>query len=230
MLITKTVRKMNKNFKHKYIATRGCSALGVFLNEQKREGWHTKFHRGLAGVDPNMYYYFHPTGFLQAVDALPVDYVLVAVSSFTYMYKGMLAPTEQKEVREKVYKTTHAEMGKIYRVACGAWQDKLAGWCKSQLFNEALTFTESQVKQMFEASDKSQLAVVKSVFPDYAPVKELDLRKMKFDGEVFAKDGIEALVSIDITTFKSFILNPEYTWELGQTAGRFTTLTPTKKH
>ena len=215
---------MNKNFKHKYMATRGCSALGVFLNEQKREGWHTKFHRGLAGVDPNMYYYFHPTGFLQAVDALPVDYVLVDVSSFTYMYKGMSAPTEEKEVREKVYKTTHAEMGKIYRIACGAWQDK------PQLFEEALTFTESQVKQMFKSSDKSQLAVVKSVFPDYAPVEELDLRKMDFDGKVFAKDGIEALVSIDITTHKSFILNNNYTWEIGADTSGCTTLTPTKKH
>lgn len=226
---------MNKNFKHKPIATKGCEALAKFFQDQKRECWHIKYHTDLLGVDAELWYYLDTTGVLQAVELasdgtceLPEDYVGVTTKEFIGHYKDMLAPIKE-EKEEKVYKTTHAEMGKIYNVACDAWQEKLEEWCKDQLFNDGLTFTESQVKLMFKASDRNQQEVVLAVFPDYAHNK-VDLRKLKFQGEIFGRDGSSALVNINISDFRSFFLNPNYAWEIGKNGAGYPILTPTKKH
>lgn len=218
---------MNKNFKHKQIATKGCKELGKFFQDQKREYWHVKYHTELLGVDAELWYSLDTTGVLHANEDLPEDYAGVTTEEFIGHYKDMLAPIEEQE--EKVYMTSHAEMGKIYNVACDAWQEKLEGWCKDQLFNECLTFTESQVKQMFQASDRNQQEVVLAVFPVYA-LNKLDLRKLKFQGEIFGRGGSSALVNINVSDFRSFFLNPNYAWEIGKNGAGHPILTPTKKH
>lgn len=219
---------MNNNFEHRLIATEGCKDLANFFSSLASMGWDSKYHRNIAGIDRECVYYITEKGTLVCGGKLP-DFNLVSAEIFIEHYKDMLAPIKGEEGKEKVYKVTHAAMGKIYNVACDAWQDKLKEWCKDQLFNEELTVPERFVKLMFEASDNNQKEVVQSVFPDYVYRKEIDLRTMDFKGKIFDKDGLAALVNININDYKSFVLNPHYAWELAVNGEGYQTLTPTAK-
>jgi hypothetical protein len=219
---------MNNNFEHRFIATEGCKDLANFFSSLSGKGWDSKYHRNIAGIDRECVYYITQGGTLVCGSKLR-EYTLVSAEIFIMHYKDMLAPIKREEVKEKVYKVTHAAMGKIYNVACDAWQDKLKEWCKDQLFNEELTVPERFVKLMFEASDNNQKVVVQSVFPDYVHRKEIDLKNMNFEGEIFDKDGLAALVNININGYKSFVLNPDYAWELSVSGEGYQTLIPKAK-
>jgi hypothetical protein len=130
----------------------------------------------------------------------------------------------------KVFKVTREELFRIYDVACDDWKHKLRTHCGQQLFNDKLEFTHEQVRLMIDASNESQLNVVKSVFHEYVEEQatEFYLASMESD-DIFRRHGSNALIAINISDYKSFYLNINYTWELSTHRDGNQILIPTRK-
>ena len=138
----------------------------------------------------------------------------------------MLAPI--KEEKEDIISISRSEFKKIYDIACTGWKDQLSTWANDHTFKDKLEFTHGQIKLMLEASTERQLPIVKEVFHEYKS-KDINLKDMSFNGEVFAKGGNKALIAISIYDHKSFYLNTEYNWEMKTNTSGETFLIPTKK-
>jgi hypothetical protein len=215
---------MNKNFKHKNIATRGGDVLEAFITEMNQNGWHGS--QGYDGTADEAYYTIDEDGNL-LYDVDEDDYYDVVPREFVEYYRDMLT---DKPIDRDVFKVTRDEFKKIYDVACYEWKQKLSNLIAEQPFNDMLEFTGQQVKTMLDASTKSQEPIVRGVFHEYDDRKdsEIDLFKMPFK-EVFAQSGCEAMIAINITDHKSFYLNDAYTWELSTHRDGNQILIPTKK-
>jgi hypothetical protein len=215
---------MNKNFKHKNIATRGGEILEAFITEMRQNGW--LGHRGYDGCDEHSYYTIDEDGCIK-FDVDIDDYDDVVPREFAEYYRNMLT---DKPIDREVYKVTRDEFKKIYDVACYEWQQKLSNIIAEQPFNDKLEFTRQQVKAMIDASTKSQEPIVRAVFHEYDDEKdnELNMEHMDFD-KVFARVGNKALIAINIDDHRSFYLNKNYTWELRPHRDGNQILIPTKK-
>ena len=215
---------MNKNFQHKNIATRGGEQLESFVSLLEQKGW--RGSNGWDGSADECYYTINELGILE-FDVPQEGHKIVCATDFIDYYRDMLAPIEGD--REDVISVTREEFKKIYDVACSGWKDKLSAWASEDVFKDKLEFKHSQIQQMIDASTERQLPIVKEVFHEYkVEEKELNLREMEFDGEVFADSGSYAMVSICIYENKSFYLNKGYNWNL-LTQGDEIILVPTKK-
>lgn len=216
---------MNKNFKHKLICTQGSELLQAFITEMTERGWTGS--NGWEGTDEGDYYAINENGKLQyGVDT--DDHQVVSNTEFIEHYKDMLAPIE--EGNEPKISVTRTEFKRIYDVACSEWKDRLSEFIKDQAFSEKLEFTHKQIKLMISASTSSQIKIVQDVFHEYMD-RELDFRKMEFKGELFAEEGYQAMVQINIDDHKSFYLNPSYEWtlETHKDGSGTQVLRPTKK-
>ncbi len=200
---------MNKNFKHKNIATRGGDVLEAFVTEMNENGWEGS--EGFDGSCESSYYTIDEDGVL-LFDVDIDDYREVLPREFVEYYRDMLT---DKPIDREVYKVTRDEFKKIYDVACYEWKQKLSNLIAEQPFNDMLEFTGQQVKAMLEASTKSQDPIVRAVFHEYDDGKdaEIDLAGMD-DDKIFASGGNKSMIAINISDYKSFYLNDAYTWEL----------------
>lgn len=200
---------MNKNFKHKNIATRGGDVLEAFVTEMNQNGWQGS--EGFDGTADDSYYTIDEDGNL-LFDVDIDDYREVLPREFVEYYRDMLT---DKPIDREVYKVTRDEFKKIYDVACYEWKQKLSNLIAEQPFNDMLEFTGQQVKTMIDASTKSQEPIVRAVFHEYDDGKdaEIDLSGMD-DDKIFASGGNKSMIAINISDYKSFYLNDAYTWEL----------------
>lgn len=200
---------MNKNFKHKNIATRGGDVLEAFVTEMNQNGWQGS--EGFDGTADDSYYTIDEDGNL-LFDVDIDDYYDVVPREFVEYYRDMLT---DKPIDREVYKVTRDEFKKIYDVACYEWKQKLSNLIAEQPFNDMLEFTGQQVKTMIDASTKSQEPIVRAVFHEYDDGKdaEIDLAGMD-DDKIFASGGNKSMIAINISDYKSFYLNDAYTWEL----------------
>lgn len=200
---------MNKNFKHKNIATRGGDVLEAFVTEMNQNGWQGS--EGFDGTADDSYYTIDEDGNL-LFDVDIDDYYDVVPREFVEYYRDMLT---DKPIDREVYKVTRDEFKKIYDVACYEWKQKLSNLIAEQPFNDMLEFTGQQVKTMIDASTKSQEPIVRAVFHEYDDGKdaEIDLSGMD-DDKIFASGGNKSMIAINISDYKSFYLNDAYTWEL----------------
>jgi hypothetical protein len=215
---------MNKNFKHKNIATIGGEQLESFVSLLEQMGWKGRDKRS-GGAQ--CYYTINPLGILE-YDVPEEHFTIVCATDFIHYYSDMLAPTPGDE--RDIISISRSEFKKIYDVACSNWKDKLSTWAGEHMFKDKLEFTHGQIKMMLDASTREQLPIVKEVFHEYKEEeKELNLREMEFDGEVFDRGGNHAMVSICMYDSKSFYLNQEYNWHLSTNTSGETILTPTKK-
>ena len=216
---------MNKNFKHKNIVTRGCEQLESFVSLLEQMGW--KGSDGWDGSAEDCYYTINELGILE-FDVNEQLYMKVSASEFIDWYSDMLAPITGD--KKDIIRVSREEFKKIYDVACSSWKDQLSTWANDHTFKDKLEFTHGQIKMMLDASTQAQLPIVKEVFHEYKEEeKELNLREMEFDGEVFDRGGHHAMVSICMYDLKSFYLNQEYNWHLFTNTSGETILTPTKK-
>ena len=200
---------MNKNFKHKNIATRGGDVLEAFVTEMNQNGWQGS--EGFDGTADESYYTIDEDGVL-LFDVDIDDYREVLPREFVEYYRDMLT---DKPIDRDVFKVTRDEFKKIWEVACYEWKQKLSNLIAEQPFNDMLEFTGQQVKTMLEASTKSQDPIVRAVFHEYDDGKdaEIDLAGMD-DDKIFASGGNKSMIAINISDYKSFYLNDAYTWEL----------------
>lgn len=214
---------MNKNFQHKNIATFGGEQLESFIALLEQNGW--TGNNGWNGGSKDSLYTINPLGIIE-YDVPENAFPIVSQEDFIDWYSDMLAPIEG----DNVIKVTREEFKKIYDVACSNWKDQLSTWAGDHTFKDKLEFTHGQIKMMLDASTREQLPIVKKVFHEYKEEeKELNLREMEFDGEVFDRGGNHAMVSICMYDLKSFYLNQEYNWHLFTNTSGETILTPTKK-
>ena len=213
---------MNKNFQHKNIATLGGEQLVSFVSLLEDMGW-----KGADGWDggAECYYTINPLGILE-YDVPEEHFTIVSNSTFIDWYSDMLAPITGD--KEDIISISRSEFKKIYDIACTGWKDQLSTWANDHTFKDKLEFTHGQIKLMLEASTERQLPIVKEVFHEYKS-KDINLRDMSFNGEVFAKGGNKALIAISIYDHKSFYLNTEYNWEMKTNTSGETFLIPTKK-
>ena len=215
---------MNKNFQHKNIATKGGEQLESFVSLLEDMGW-----KGSDGWDggAECYYTINPLGILE-YDVPEGHFTIVSNSTFINWYSDMLAPITGE--KEDIISISRSEFKKIYDVACTGWKDQLSRWANDHTFKDKLEFTHGQIKMMLNASTREQFPIVRAVFHEYKEVeKELNLREMEFDGEVFDRGGNHAMVSICMYDLKSFYLNENYSWNLSTNTSGETILTPTKK-
>ena len=216
---------MNKNFQHKNIATFGGEQLVSFVSLLEDMGW--KGSDGWDAGDEDCLYTINTLGILE-FDIPENAFPIVSNSEFIDWYSDMLAPITGD--KKDIIRVSREEFKKIYDVACSNWKDKLSTWAGEHMFKDKLEFTHEQIKLMLEASTQTQFPIVREVFHEYKEEeKELNLREMEFDGEVFDRGGNHAMVSICIYDYKSFYLNKEYTWELTTNTSGETILIPTKK-
>jgi hypothetical protein len=215
----KKYNNMNKNFKHKNIATRGGEILEAFITEMRQNGW--RGHRGYDGCDEDSYYTIDEDGCIK-FDVDIDDYDEVVPREFAEYYRNMLT---DKPIDREVYKVTRDEFKKIYDVACYEWKQRLSNIMAEQPFNDKIEVTRQQVKFMLEASTTSQAPIVRAVFHEY---DELNMEHMDFD-KVFALVGNKALIAINIDDHRSFYLNRNYTWELSTHRDGNQILIPTRK-
>jgi hypothetical protein len=215
---------MNKNFKHKNIATRGGDVLEAFVTEMNQNGWQGS--EGYDGSSESSYYTIDEDGVL-LFDVDIDDYYDVVPREFVEYYRDMLT---DKPIDRDVFKVTRDEFKRIYDVACYEWKQKLSNLIAEQPFNDMLEFTGQQIKTMIDASTKCQEPIVRAVFHEYDDGKdaEIDLAGMTFD-KVFASGGNQAMIAINIDDYKSFYLNKGYTWELRPHRDGNQILIPTKK-
>jgi hypothetical protein len=215
---------MNKNFKHKNIATRGGDVLEAFITEMNQNGW--RGSQGYDGTADEAYYTIDEDGNL-LYDVDEDDYYSVMPREFVEYYRDMLT---DKPIDRDVFKVTRDEFKKIWDVACYEWKQKLSNLIAEQPFNDMLEFTKQQIKAMIDASTKSQEPIVRAVFHEYDDGKntEIDLAGMD-DDKVFASGGNQAMIAINIDDYKSFYLNKGYTWELRPHRDGNQILIPTKK-
>ena len=214
---------MNKNFKHKNIATLGGEQLVSFIELLEQMGWEGA--DGWDGSGEDCYYTINPLGILE-FDVPEKHFTIVCATDFIHYYSDMLAPTPGDEI--DIISISRSEFKKIYDVECTNWKDQLSTWANDHTFKDKLEFTHGQIKMMLDASTKAQLPIVKKVFHEYKS-KDVDLSNMELTGEVFDSQGSHAMIAINIMDYKSFYLNDEYNWELETNTSGITYLIPTKK-
>ncbi len=59
---------------------------------------------------------------------------------------------------------TRDNLKAIYDIACSSWKSKLDGYAKRNPFESEISLTQSEIDEMFKASDTSQIGVLKKFF------------------------------------------------------------------
>ena len=140
--------------------------------------------------------------------------------------------TKTEEVMKK-HEITRIELKKIHDVACKGWKGRIEEFAKRNPFNEMVEFTQSEVDEMFKASDNTQTKVLEGIFGKQT--MEIDLSGGTVDGkELFNTHGnlYSALMCVRSSgTYgnKAFILDETYNWELEHDTNGNLCLVPTRK-
>ncbi len=64
----------------------------------------------------------------------------------------------------KTQTITRDNLKAIYDIACSSWKNKLEGYAKRNPFESEIQLTQSEIDEMFKASDSSQIKVLKKFF------------------------------------------------------------------
>jgi len=115
-----------------------------------------------------------------------------------------------------------SDLKKIYDVACSTWQGKIEKLATRNPFGDDVELTQSEVDEMFKASDSSQTRVLEEVFGKQQQV--LDFRSDDINLYV---DGLPVFSGKHVPSWGSFIglpleesykncfyLNQNYKWTL----------------
>lgn len=91
---------------------------------------------------------------------------LITVEQFEY---NVIKIHLNKEPMEKVFRVTRLQMQEIHAVACESWQEKIKNLVNEvfYVFSDNANLSNTTVSSMMNAADKSQLKVLRRVFPDW---------------------------------------------------------------
>ena len=130
------------------------------------------------GSDPDKYWGYH-IGYegkirFKFLENIP-DYKLVTIEQLIQHYtpqnmaKAQTVVTHYPNTPTNMTHTiSKKQLKEIYDVACAEWQFRIKGYAAKDLFSDAVSFTEAEVKAMFDAATKGQLPILESIFTDYA--------------------------------------------------------------
>lgn len=104
------------------------------------------------------YYYKYENGkwgsSKMAAESLPIQHI----SKFKLI---------EEKPKEMNYTINKVQLKEIHDIACSTWKAKIKEYATQDPFADNITFSEKQVKEMFDAATKEQLPTLKSIFKDY---------------------------------------------------------------